>query len=204
MAQQTVGIGSSANDGTGDPLRTAFTKINENFTELYAQTGMDTDKGIDINANTITSTSTNDEIIIDPNGTGKIELAHDVEIDNVDNEGDQYDRWVGKKVIFTGWNREKSNHFIKYNDKVLLVEDLITDGSSKYNFIKAVEEVGGRIKAIFVIFNLIFFAYSFICLMVVSPIALFGLLIILSNERSSWFWKTTFKYATQSLISDLS
>ena len=82
MAQQTVGIGSSANDGTGDPLRTAFTKINENFTELYAQTGMDTDKGIDINANTITSTSTNDDIIIDPNGTGKIELAADVEIDN--------------------------------------------------------------------------------------------------------------------------
>ena len=82
MAQQTVGIGSSANDGTGDPLRTAFTKINENFTELYAQTGMDTDKGIDINANTITSTRTNDDIIIDPNGTGKIELAADVEIDN--------------------------------------------------------------------------------------------------------------------------
>ena len=50
MAQQTVSIGSSSNDGTGDPLRTAFTKINENFTELYAQTGMDTDKGIDINA----------------------------------------------------------------------------------------------------------------------------------------------------------
>ena len=42
---------------------------------------------------------------------------------------------------------------IKYNDKVLLVEDLITDGSSKYNFIDAVEKVGGRIKAIFVIFN---------------------------------------------------
>ena len=42
---------------------------------------------------------------------------------------------------------------IKNNDKVLLVEDLITDGSSKYNFIEAVEEVGGRIKAIFVIFN---------------------------------------------------
>jgi len=82
MAQQTVGIGSSANDGTGDPLRTAFTKINENFTELYATTGMDTDKGIDINANTITSTSTNADIIIDPNGTGKVELAADVEIDN--------------------------------------------------------------------------------------------------------------------------
>ena len=38
MAQQTVSIGSSANDGTGDPLRTAFTKINTNFTELYGTT----------------------------------------------------------------------------------------------------------------------------------------------------------------------
>ena len=36
MAQETIGIGASANDGTGDPLRTAFTKTNSNFTELYA------------------------------------------------------------------------------------------------------------------------------------------------------------------------
>ena len=35
MAQQTIGIGSAVNDGTGDPLRTAFTKTNANFTELY-------------------------------------------------------------------------------------------------------------------------------------------------------------------------
>ena len=31
MAKQTVNLGSSANDGTGDPLRTAFDKINDNF-----------------------------------------------------------------------------------------------------------------------------------------------------------------------------
>ena len=36
MAKQTVNIGSAANDGTGDPLRTAFDKINDNFTELYS------------------------------------------------------------------------------------------------------------------------------------------------------------------------
>lgn len=36
MAKQLVNIGSSANDGTGDPLRTAFDKINGNFNELYA------------------------------------------------------------------------------------------------------------------------------------------------------------------------
>ena len=35
MAKQSVGIGSAANDGTGDPLRTAFDKINDNTDELY-------------------------------------------------------------------------------------------------------------------------------------------------------------------------
>lgn len=35
MAKQTINIGSAANDGTGDPLRTAFDKTNDNFTELY-------------------------------------------------------------------------------------------------------------------------------------------------------------------------
>lgn len=35
MAKQTIGLGSSANDGTGDDLRTAGGKINSNFTELY-------------------------------------------------------------------------------------------------------------------------------------------------------------------------
>lgn len=36
MAQQIIGIGSSANDGTGDDPRTAGGKINSNFTEVYA------------------------------------------------------------------------------------------------------------------------------------------------------------------------
>ena len=35
MAKQTINIGTTANDGTGDPLRTAFDKVNDNFTELY-------------------------------------------------------------------------------------------------------------------------------------------------------------------------
>jgi hypothetical protein len=34
MALQTINIGASANDGTGDPLRTAFEKVNENFEAL--------------------------------------------------------------------------------------------------------------------------------------------------------------------------
>ena len=37
MTQQTINIGSAANDRSGDPLRTAFTKINANFTDVYTQ-----------------------------------------------------------------------------------------------------------------------------------------------------------------------
>ena len=40
MTRQNINIGSTANDGTGDPLRTAFDKINDNFVELY---GSDSD-----------------------------------------------------------------------------------------------------------------------------------------------------------------
>jgi len=36
MSQQIINIGTLPNDGTGDPLRTAYGKINDNFDELYA------------------------------------------------------------------------------------------------------------------------------------------------------------------------
>ena len=36
MAQELINIGQSPNDGSGDPLRVAFAKINNNFTQLFA------------------------------------------------------------------------------------------------------------------------------------------------------------------------
>jgi hypothetical protein len=41
MTRQNINVGSSANDGTGDTLRSAGTKINQNFQELYTQLGGD-------------------------------------------------------------------------------------------------------------------------------------------------------------------
>ena len=41
MAKKIIDIGTAPNSKNGDPLRTAFDKINDNFTELYAQTGDD-------------------------------------------------------------------------------------------------------------------------------------------------------------------
>lgn len=51
MSQQIIDIGSSPNDGTGDSIRTSFTKVNENFTELYGNVAI-------ITANTILTTQT--------------------------------------------------------------------------------------------------------------------------------------------------
>ena len=39
MAKQVINTGTAANSKNGDPLRTAFTKINANFTEVYASLG---------------------------------------------------------------------------------------------------------------------------------------------------------------------
>lgn len=72
MAKQAINIGSSANDGAGDPLRTAFTKINENFTEVYTELGGSSLSNISITGNTIGTDDTNGNITLSPNGTGAI------------------------------------------------------------------------------------------------------------------------------------
>lgn len=39
MSKQVINTGTTANDGTGDDLRTSQIKVNENFTELYTRQG---------------------------------------------------------------------------------------------------------------------------------------------------------------------
>ena len=88
MAKQTVNLGSSANDGTGDPLRTAFDKINDNFDELYLYSTAATGNNITITGNTIASDNTNGNITLDPNGTGDIIIATGADLrltDHTDN-----------------------------------------------------------------------------------------------------------------------
>ena len=85
MARQTINIGTNANDGTGDPLRTAFDKINDNFAELYgdgdASTILEQDTApklsanLDVNNFQITTDVTNGDVSIQPNGTGNVSIA---------------------------------------------------------------------------------------------------------------------------------
>jgi len=39
MSQQIINVGIQGNDGTGDSIRESFTKVNQNFTEIYAVFG---------------------------------------------------------------------------------------------------------------------------------------------------------------------
>ncbi len=83
MSKQTINIGSSANDGTGDPLRTAFDKINDNFDELYGtslteRVSLDTSPqlggALDVVTHSIVST-TNRDIVLAPHGTGAVKAS---------------------------------------------------------------------------------------------------------------------------------
>jgi hypothetical protein len=73
MAKQNINIGTSANKGDGDPLRTAFTKINSNFTELYDAIGLGDGSvnlgSLEFNGSTITT-----------NDSSRIEIAQEVRI----------------------------------------------------------------------------------------------------------------------------
>lgn len=87
MALETINVGNFINDGTGDDLRTAFSKINSNFSEINLQQGQNNTitnigtgsgifkekVGVDFRLKSlkegqgITLTSNNDEILITNN-----------------------------------------------------------------------------------------------------------------------------------------
>jgi len=76
MTQQTINLGTSANAGDGDNLRSAMDKTNDNFTELYGANSVSSN--IALSGQTISSYNTNGDIILGPNGTGTIRIAQDL------------------------------------------------------------------------------------------------------------------------------
>lgn len=69
MAKQVIDTGIVANDGTGDPIRTAMTKVNENTNELYTALG----------GNTVTNLVNNSAEIELLNTSNKISFLYDTE-----------------------------------------------------------------------------------------------------------------------------
>jgi hypothetical protein len=77
MANQIIiDIGAVANDGTGDPLRTAFGYVNNNFSNVWAS-GV-ANSNIQFNGNRILTTNTNGNLVLAPNGIGKVQANVDI------------------------------------------------------------------------------------------------------------------------------
>jgi hypothetical protein len=93
MAQQIINTGAVANDGTGDPLRTAFTETNDNFTEIY--TAGPVGSNIRIANNTILTLNTNGNLVLAPNGIGVVQSNVNIVPNqaNVRNLGSSTQRW---------------------------------------------------------------------------------------------------------------
>ena len=79
MAQEVINIGAIADDGTGDTIRGAGIKINNNFTELYATSSAESQ--IHFIGNNISTTLSNSDIVLAGNGTGAVKIS-DLTIDN--------------------------------------------------------------------------------------------------------------------------
>ena len=67
MARLNIDTGTLGNPATGDTLRTAMTKINTNFEEVFSLVG-DGDTGL------LTTSVTNGNIKVQPNGAGVVEI----------------------------------------------------------------------------------------------------------------------------------
>ena len=89
MAQKSLNLGTNANDGTGDDLRSAMTKVQENFTDLYTNvneliSGTAVNSQISFSGNKITTNVSNADLVLDTSGNGNIVLGeitiHDNEI----------------------------------------------------------------------------------------------------------------------------
>jgi hypothetical protein len=79
MAQELINIGVTADDGTGDTIRGAGIKINNNFTELYATSSGSSQ--ITFIQNNISATESNSDISLGGNGTGVVRFS-DLTIDH--------------------------------------------------------------------------------------------------------------------------
>lgn len=80
MAQELINIGVTADDGSGDTIRRAGIKINNNFTEVYAQPNFSLSQ-LSFDGNVISATQSNADIELAGNGTGTVQVS-DLTIDS--------------------------------------------------------------------------------------------------------------------------
>jgi hypothetical protein len=69
MSQQIINVGTAPNDGQGDPIRNAFIKCNDNFTQLFNQT---TESSIENGLSNVKIPLANSNVLISVNGSANV------------------------------------------------------------------------------------------------------------------------------------
>ncbi len=112
MAKQTINIGTNQDDGTGDLLRIAFSKINENFTEVYTELGGTSLSSISLNSNVISTDTTNQDIVLSPSGAGEVDISADT--------------LIRGNLVVTGQSRSNT---LQVDSNANIDGNLVVDGS---------------------------------------------------------------------------
>jgi hypothetical protein len=110
MTQQIIDVGATANDGTGESLRTAFEAVNNNFSQVWSAGPVDSN--VVIANNTISINGTNGNLILQGNGIGNVVTNSSVRpavdaVFDIGNPSFRYDTvyatyFVGNGSLLTG------------------------------------------------------------------------------------------------------
>ena len=157
MAKQIINIGTVPNDGTGDPLRSSFDKVNDNFNEIYGALGgnsppdiVNSDGELELTGvgNKISFLYNTEENLfqVDPatyhgcighaHDTGKLYYAHGgrwnaLLVDNANNDVQSYVDALGGHVYATKFTQAESPNFL-----------LQTNGDGTYRWVDPADATG--------------------------------------------------------------
>ena len=136
MSQNIIDTGQAANDGTGEPLRQAFTAINNNFSQIW--TSGPVNSNVQITDNQIATIQTNQDLVLSPNGIGNVQSNSTVvpSIDSTYDLGTSDRRWdtVWTQYIDisgpTTFNNLTVDGNLTVNGNIIELGNIVTDSKT--------------------------------------------------------------------------
>lgn len=138
MAQQIINTGSNPNDGSGDPLRTAFIKTEENFTELFASSSIVTfpytgSAQITGSLGVTGSISTNGDLLVQTLRAGSIENSNGSAKMVLGTDSIEFKMGINEDSFF---KLDGDTRIVTINDTGVDT-DFVVKGSGAYNLLYA-------------------------------------------------------------------
>jgi len=130
MANQIIiDIGAAANDGTGDPLRTAFDYVNDNFSNVWA-TGLP-ESNVTFDGNRILTVNTNGNLVLSPNGVGVVESNVSIvpNLNRAHNLGSSDHRWDTLYVWYMNANNMAITGNLSVGGNLYVTGNIIETGN---------------------------------------------------------------------------